>query len=191
LIDFNLLKELTVRMKWMDRKWIVSAAAAALLLTASPVYAEPAGTSADQTQRQPDSGKDSGHHHNHSHHGNKAHRLERLKEAAEYFGISTEGKTEEQLRHELKEAREKDKAKWERFKAEHKAKRLNRLQEIAAKLGISTEGKSARQLRQEIREACKEKRMQAEGDKAKDKAGGKESKKLERNAKKVNQQPAG
>jgi hypothetical protein len=177
-------------MKWIDRKWIAAALSAALLLTAAPAFAEPAGTPSDQTARQPDFNWDNGRHHSHRHEVREAHRLERLKEAVEYFGISTEGKTAEQLRQELRAARVKDPVKWERFKAEHKAKRLKHLQEIAAKLGISTEGKSARQLREEIRAACKEKRAQSDGDKGKDKTG-RESKKAERNAKKVDQATAG
>jgi hypothetical protein len=98
------------------------------------------------------------HEHSKAGRDHKAYRMKRLKEAADYFGISTEGKSAKQLHKEIKAAREADSAKWDRFKAEQKAKRLARLQEVAKGLGIETQGKNAQQLRKEIRAACKEKR---------------------------------
>lgn len=77
-------------------------------------------------------------------------RMERLKEMAAYFGISTDGKSAEQLKKELNAAKAADKEKWEAFKAEHKAKRLEHLQKIAEEHGIRTEGKSARELHDEL-----------------------------------------
>jgi hypothetical protein len=151
-------------MKWLNKKWIVLAAAAALSMAAVPVYAQsnasaPSNTPSlqenEQTAREQ---LERGHEHSKAARDHKAYRMKRLKEAADYFGISTEGKSAKQLHKELKAAREADSAKWDRFKAEQKAKRLARLQEVAKGLGIETQGKNAQQLRKEIRAACKEKR---------------------------------
>lgn len=83
----------------------------------------------------------------------EAYRLERMKEMATYFGIDTKGKTVDQLKVELKAAKEKDSAKWEAFKEQHMAKRLDHLRQLAKERGIQTEGKSAEQLHQELRKA--------------------------------------
>jgi len=83
----------------------------------------------------------------------EAYRLERMKEMATYFGIDTTGKTADQLKVELKAAKEKDSAKWEAFKEQHLAKRLDHLRQLAKERGIQTEGKSAEQLHQELRKA--------------------------------------
>lgn len=83
----------------------------------------------------------------------EAYRLEKLREMAAYFGIKSEGKTADQLKQELKEARKSNPEKWQAFKAEHQAKRLERLQEIAKEHGIATEGKTAEQLHSELRNA--------------------------------------
>ncbi|SDX45618.1 hypothetical protein [Paenibacillus sp. CF384] len=135
--------------------------AAALILTAGTVYAnsaEIAIPSSDQLQAQHEQKQE---HWKHGDHGKgrehrEARKLEHLQKAAVYFGISTEGKTAEQLQEELKAAIKKSPTKWEKFKAEKKAERLARLQEKAARLGIKTEGKTAEQLREELHAACKE-----------------------------------
>ncbi|MCQ6562624.1 hypothetical protein [Paenibacillus mendelii] len=140
----------------MNKTWIrsiVLTAAGALVLAAVPAFAQnetnpPSGSSPQVEQHHMDR-----HQWKAGSEKHKARKLEHLKEAAAYFGISTEGKTAEQLHEELKAARTKDQAKWERFKAEHKAKHMAKLQETAKSLGISTEGKSHKQLCHEIHEA--------------------------------------
>ncbi|WP_274649120.1 hypothetical protein [Paenibacillus humicola] len=179
-------------MKWVNIKRNAALAAlltGALLLAAVPVpafgapEAAPGGQSGQNEQAGHDWKDDRGHWREH----HEARKLKHLKEAAEYFGIATEGKTADQLRTELKAAKEKDAAKWERFKAEHKAKRLERLQTIARKLGISTEGKSAKQLREEIRAVCREKRNAAK----RDGKSGEETKQDQRSGKKAEQSAGG
>lgn len=80
----------------------------------------------------------------------EAYRLKKLQEMAVYFNIPTEGKTAQQLKHELNIAKETNKEKWEAFKREHEAKRLEHLRRIAQKHGIATDGKSAKQLHEEL-----------------------------------------
>ncbi|REK71524.1 hypothetical protein [Paenibacillus paeoniae] len=87
----------------------------------------------------------------------EAYRLKKLQEMAVYFGISTEGKTADQLKKELLVAKEANKEKWEAFKAEHRAKRLEHLQKIADKHGIETKGKTEDQLREELEKAHNDK----------------------------------
>ncbi|MHA7965850.1 hypothetical protein ACX93W_17150 [Paenibacillus sp. CAU 1782] len=99
----------------------------------------------------------------------EAYRLERMKEMATYFGIETAGKTADQLKVELKAAKEKDSAKWEAFKAQHLAKRLDHLRQLAKERGIETEGKSAEQLHQELRKAGGDKGPNRFGDHRKEK----------------------
>ncbi|WP_308636222.1 hypothetical protein [Paenibacillus silvisoli] len=141
--------------------------AAALLLSAVPAMAEPSVSTPPSDQLEAQHEQERGHWGRDHHDGKnseerKARKLKHLQEAAGYFGISTEGKSAEQLIKELKAAREADPAKWEKFKGEMKAKRLARLQEKASALGIKTEGKSAKQLREEI---CKKRGMKDEQDK--------------------------
>ncbi|MDQ6422802.1 hypothetical protein RB620_25575 [Paenibacillus sp. LHD-117] len=83
----------------------------------------------------------------------EAYRLEKLREMAAYFGLETDGKSADQLKQELKEARKTNPERWEAFKAEHHAKRLERLQQIAKEQGIAIEGKSAEQLHKELKSA--------------------------------------
>ncbi|MFF2890526.1 hypothetical protein [Paenibacillus sp. NPDC057967] len=83
----------------------------------------------------------------------EAYRLKKLQEMAVYFGISTDGKSADQLKKELLVAKEANKEKWEAFKAEHRAKRLEHLQKIAEKHGIETKGKTEDQLREELEKA--------------------------------------
>ncbi|QHW33070.1 hypothetical protein GZH47_21205 [Paenibacillus rhizovicinus] len=132
--------------------------AAALLLTAMPICAQAATPSSEQLQAQHEQERDHwrfGGGHGHKSEARKARKLEFMQEAAQYFGIATEGKSAEQLHKELKAAREANPAKWEKFKSEKKAQHMARLQDTAKRLGISTEGKTARQLQDEIRELCK------------------------------------
>ncbi len=96
----------------------------------------------------------------------QAYRLEVLKEAAEYFNISTEGKSIAELHKEVKAARAANKEKWEQFKQEQTGKRLTRLQKIASDLGIKIEGKTAKQLHAEIRALCETKQRSKERQKS-------------------------
>ncbi|MBB3112098.1 TPP-dependent indolepyruvate ferredoxin oxidoreductase alpha subunit [Paenibacillus phyllosphaerae] len=144
------------------KKACIAAAAAACLLAGTPAFAmAPDNTAAQpQTDRQPaaqehEDFKDARKDWKAMRHDHAERRSQRLKEAAQYFGIKTEGKTDEQLRDELKKAREADPAKWNKFKAELKAKRLVRLQDEAKRLGIATEGKDAKALHEAIREKKK------------------------------------
>ena len=140
--------------------------AAALLLTAMPVYAQASTPSSEQLQAQHEQERDHwrfGSGHGHKGEERKARRLAFMQEAAQYFGIATEGKSAEQLHKELKAAKEANPAKWEKFMASKKAQRMARLQDTAKRLGISTEGKSARQLHEEIRETCKNRMIKEKG----------------------------
>lgn len=132
-----------------------------------PAFAQAATPSSEQLQAQHEQERDhwrfGGHGHNKEE--RKARKLEFMTEAAQYFGISTEGKTAEQLHKELKAARDANPAKWEKFKAQKKAQRMLRMQETAKQLGISTEGKTAKQLHEEIREKCKNRMIKEKGDK--------------------------
>ncbi|WP_219833908.1 hypothetical protein [Paenibacillus sp. R14(2021)] len=150
----------------LRKQLAVLGTAAALLLAGMPVHAmatapstEQQLPSSEQMQAQHEQERDhwrwSGHGHGHNREERQARKLEHMKEAAQYFGIASEGKSAEQLHKELKEARKANPAKWEKFKAEKQAQRLARLQETAKRLGIATEGKSARQLHKEIQDACK------------------------------------
>ncbi|MFC4100862.1 hypothetical protein [Paenibacillus xanthanilyticus] len=137
-------------------KTCVSAAVAAMLLFggasafAAPQAPEAAKEPLMKTERFEDYADERGKAMQGEHH---RHGAKRLKEAAEYFGIQTEGKTAEQLRDELRKVRQEQPEKWAKFKAEHKAKRLTMLQAEAKRLGIATEGKDLRQLHKEVREA--------------------------------------
>ncbi|GGG81653.1 hypothetical protein [Paenibacillus radicis (ex Gao et al. 2016)] len=146
----------------MRTKSFVALLTIALFVAAAPAYAaqpedqQSAEKGADaQSHSSSHEGWKSDHEH---HHGNppsaaqiEEHRLAKLRYMAKYFGISTEGKTADQLKNELKAAKVKDKDKWEAFKAEHQAKRLEHLKRVATEHGISTEGKSADQLLDELR----------------------------------------
>ncbi|MFC4812930.1 hypothetical protein [Paenibacillus sp. GCM10023250] len=144
--------------------------AAALLLTAMPVYAQAATPPSEQLQAQHEQERDhwrfgGGHGHGYKHGDREARKLEFMKDAAQYFGISTEGKSADQLKKEVKAAKDADPAKWDKFIAAKKAQRLTRLQDTAKRLGISTEGKTAKQLHDEIRDACKNRMIKEKGGK--------------------------
>lgn len=143
-------------------------ALAAMLSYSSPaahaeqaeVLAAPAAE--QEPEQQPELKKDKDKRDHHGHHGHhksgmtrpefEAYRLQKLREAAAYFGIETEGKDAEQLKKELKVAKEANKEKWEAFIAEHKAKQEEYLRKMAESQGIETEGKTAEQLKQELME---------------------------------------
>lgn len=168
--------------------------AAALLLSVTPAYGQAVTPSSEQLQaqrqqqeqdekqaQQEQQGQQGqteqerdhwrwgggGHGHGRNHEQRQARKLEHMKEAAQYFGISTEGKTAKQLHDELKAARKANPAKWDKFIAAKKAEHLARLQETAKSMGIQTEGKSAKQLHDEIREACKNKTVKEKDGKSK------------------------
>ncbi|MBD2870947.1 hypothetical protein [Paenibacillus arenilitoris] len=131
----------------MIRKWIIPVLAIALMASAAPAAA------AQSAAWHPQSGEAGDNMHHKGKMTRKdfeAYRLEKLKEIATYFGISTEGKTAEQLKKEVEAAKAANKDKWEAFKAQHQAKRLERLRKIADDHGIKTEGKTADQLRREL-----------------------------------------
>lgn len=136
------------------RQGFVLAAAAGIALasawTVQPVHAEKAVFSAAEGPNVQDETAREHHRGGMSREDFEAYRLKRLQEMAVYFGITTEGKSAEQLKKELETAKETNKDKWEAFKAEHHAKRLEHLREIAEKHGIETEGKTAEQLRDEL-----------------------------------------
>jgi aspartate oxidase len=127
--------------------------AAASIWQAVPVSAEQAAPAAAEERGAEQEGE-GGHHERHRIQMSKkdfeAHRLKKLQEMAEYFGIKTEGKSAQQLKDELAVAKEANKEKWAAFKAEHRAKRLEHLQKIAEKHGIKTDGKTEEQLREEL-----------------------------------------
>lgn len=127
--------------------------AAASIWQAVPVRAELAAPAAAEEPSAKQEGE-GGHQERHRIHMSKedfeAHRLKKLQEMANYFGIKTEGKSAHQLKEELAVAKEANKEKWEAFKAEHRAKRLEHLQKIAEKHGIKTDGKTEEQLREEL-----------------------------------------
>lgn len=87
-------------------------------------------------------------HPSHHHHGKKERLSEmshdKLLRFAEHLDITTEGKSDEELR---KEIHEKMKAKWH-----------DRLLKRAEELGIDTKGKSDKELHMEIRNKMKDKK---------------------------------
>ena len=149
-----------------DRKLVAAwAACALLLLSASSVHAQQRESTPSAQQLQPEAKQEQGRFGmNREEH--QAYRLEVLKEAAEYFNISTEGKSTAELHKEVKAARAANKEKWEQFKQEQTGKRLTRLQKIASDLGIKTEGKTAKQLHAEIRALCETKQRSKERQKS-------------------------
>lgn len=82
----------------------------------------------------------------------KQMRMKKMKRLAQYFGISVEGKTLDQLRAEIDQAKKEQPEKWEAFKQEFRAKKLEKMREYAKSKGIDTEGKSLQQLHDELYE---------------------------------------
>lgn len=137
----------------MKAKWFIAALATGMLLSAVPAYAAQPEEKQPAVKGKNEHSQDWKYGIRKEHMSGKdfeQHRLAKLRYMAEYFGIKTEGKTADQLKTELQAAKQKDKAKWEAFKAEQQAKRLEYLRKIAAEQGISTEGKTAEQLRDEL-----------------------------------------
>jgi len=80
----------------------------------------------------------------------QAHKLNKMKKLATYFGIETEGKSAKQLRAELEQAKKAQPEKWDMFKQQFRAKKLEEIREFAKSKGISIEGKTEEQLRDEL-----------------------------------------
>lgn len=79
-------------------------------------------------------------------------RLKKLQRLATYFEINTEGKSLEQLKKEVDQAKREQPEKWEAFKEEFRAKKLEKIREYAKQKGIDVEGKSMEQLHDELHE---------------------------------------
>jgi len=147
------------------RKWLAVSTAALMLMTfASPLSSArqlnkaPDAVQSDSRQEQGDKLEqgavhDKLHKKRMSKEEFEAFRLRKLQEMAQYFGISTDGKSAAQLKQELESAKAANAEKWEAYKAEQKAKRLELLRKDAAEHGIDTKGKSAGQLHEELRKA--------------------------------------
>lgn len=170
---FQIACDRKVRRQTMNKKGIM-VVTAALVIAAAAIWTKPASAFTGTTEQWSESGVQLAGP-GHSYRGGmsesqfEAYRMERMKEMATYFGISTEGKSVEQLKQELKAAKENDAEKWEAFKAEHLAKRMDHLREAAQKRGIETEGKSAEQLLQELKKAHGEDRSKQPKDFRKEK----------------------
>lgn len=142
----------------MVRKWFIPVIALAVLFSVAPVWAAQSVTAvlpeAAKAAEQPKQADEKSEHKHHKGQMTRkdfeVYRLEKLKEIAAYFGISTDGKSAQQLKKEVEAAKAANKDKWEAFKAEHQAKRLEHLRKIAEEHGIKTEGKTAGQLREEL-----------------------------------------
>lgn len=140
----------------MIRKWFIPAVALAVLMSIAPVWAVQSVTAMPEAKlvKQMKPSQEDGEHKPHKGQMTRkdfeAYRLAKLKEMAVYFGITTEGKSAEQLKKEVEAAKIANKDKWEAFKAEHQAKRLEHLRKVAAEHGVKTEGKTAEQLREEL-----------------------------------------
>lgn len=142
----------------MIKKWFIPALALVVLFSVAPVWAaKSVAVLPNEKQDQPFKQADGDGTHEHKHHKGQmthkdfeAYRLNKLKEMATYFGISTDGKSAQQLKKEVEAAKIANKDKWEAFKAEHQAKRLEHLRKVAEEHGIKTEGKTSEQLREEL-----------------------------------------
>ncbi|ALS29629.1 hypothetical protein IJ21_42660 [Paenibacillus sp. 32O-W] len=63
----------------------------------------------------------------------EAREMARLQYVARYFGLPVEGKTKEQLREEIRKAKEANKDKWEELKKELRKKHLEKLRNNASR----------------------------------------------------------
>lgn len=79
-------------------------------------------------------------------------RLKKLQRLAAYFDISTEGKSLDQLKKEVDQAKKDQPEKWEAFKQEFRAKKLEKIRDYAKQKGIDVEGKTLEQLHDELHE---------------------------------------
>ncbi|GIP16517.1 hypothetical protein J40TS1_21590 [Paenibacillus montaniterrae] len=82
----------------------------------------------------------------------KQMRIKKLKRLAQYFDISTDGKSLEQLKAEVDQAKKAQPEKWEAFKQEFRAKKLEKIREYAKSKGIDIKDKSLEQLHDELHE---------------------------------------
>jgi len=103
--------------------------------------------------------KDENKEHKHSHHHKKLSseelkqmRLKKLQRLAQYFEISTEGKSIDQLRTEIEQAKKAQPEKWEAFKQQFRAQKLEKIRDYAQSKGINVEGKTLEQLHDELHE---------------------------------------
>jgi len=79
-------------------------------------------------------------------------RLKKLQRLAQYFEISTEGKSIDQLRTEIEQAKKAQPEKWEAFKQQFRAQKLEKIRDYAQSKGINVEGKTLEQLHDELHE---------------------------------------
>jgi len=79
-------------------------------------------------------------------------RMKKLQRLATYFDISTEGKSLDQLKKEVDQAKKEQPEKWEAFKQEFRAKKLEKIRDYAKQKGIDVEGKTLEQLHDELHE---------------------------------------
>lgn len=153
-----------MRKKKMTVVWAVSALLAySLMLPVASGAISDLDTKSSQknSQKSADDQKDEVKLHKHSHSHNhkkltseeiKQMRLKKLQKLAQYFEISTEGKSLEQLRAEVDQAKKAQPEKWEAFKQEFRAKKLEKIREYAESKGIDIKGKSLEQLHDELHE---------------------------------------
>lgn len=86
----------------------------------------------------------------------KAHQKLMIREAVAFFGLKTQGKTDEQLLQEIREQKTKQPEKWAQFKQQLHAKKLERLKAFAAAQGIDTKGMDEQQLKEKLRQLHRE-----------------------------------
>lgn len=115
--------------------------------------------SAAKQEQQADQEQHGKHKHSHAHPGKKMTseeiqkmRMKKLQRLATYFEIDTEGKSLEQLKKEVDQAKRDQPEKWEAFKQEFRAKKLEKIREYAKQKGIDVEGKTMEQLHDELHE---------------------------------------
>lgn len=85
-------------------------------------------------------------------------KLEKMRQLATQFGIDPSGKSFQQLKQELSDAKNENPAKWQAIKNEYHAKKIARLREYAESKGISVEGKSTEQIREELEKLSDERK---------------------------------
>jgi transcriptional regulator of heat shock response len=138
--------------------WIASAmlAYSLMLPTASGTDLDTKSSSKQQDEQQSESKQ---HKHSHTHSPKKMTsedikqmRLEKLQRMAQYFDISIEGKSLDQLRSEIEQAKKAQPQKWEAFKQQFRAQKLEKVRQYAKSKGITIEGKSLEQLHDELHE---------------------------------------
>lgn len=138
--------------------WLTSALLACSLMAPIATGAAPE-RDAERSSQQQAKQEHLNHKHAHKHSHKKMTseeikqmRLEKLKRLAAYFDIETEGKTLDQLKEEVDQAKREQPEKWEAFKQEFRAKKLEKIREYAKQKGIDVEGKTLEQLHDELHE---------------------------------------